>query len=29
LAYGEIVVGSIVVSNGIDTVQVEGTNWWA
>lgn len=26
LAYGEIVVGSIVVSNGIDTVQVEGTN---
>ena len=28
LAYGEILVGSIVVSNGIDTVQVEGTNWW-
>ena len=26
LAYGEIVVGSIVVSNGIDTVQVEGAN---
>ena len=26
LAYGEIVVGSIVVSNGVDTVQVEGTN---
>ena len=26
LAYGEILVGSIVVSNGIDTVQVEGTN---
>lgn len=26
LAYGEILVGSIVVSNGIDTVQVKGTN---
>ena len=26
VAYGEILVGSIVVSNGIDTVQVEGTN---
>ena len=26
LAYGEILVGSIVVSNGVDTVQVEGTN---
>jgi predicted phage tail protein len=26
LAYGEIVVGSIVVSNGLDTVQVRGTN---
>ena len=26
LAYGEILVGSIVVSNGIDTVQVEGGN---
>ena len=26
LVYGEIVVGSIVVSNGVDTVQVEGTN---
>lgn len=26
LAYGEIVVGSIVVSNGVDTVQVEGNN---
>ena len=26
IAYGEILVGSIVVSNGIDTVQVEGTN---
>tara|TARA_R100001163_G_scaffold65405_1_gene62461 strand:- start:2700 stop:3275 length:576 start_codon:yes stop_codon:yes gene_type:complete len=26
LAYGEIVVGSIVVSNGLDTVQVKGSN---
>ncbi len=26
LVYGEILVGSIVVSNGVDTVQVEGTN---
>ena len=26
LAYGEILVGSIVVSHGIDTVQGEGTN---
>ena len=26
IAYGEILVGSIVVSNGIDTIQVEGTN---
>ena len=26
LVFGEIVVGSITVSNGIDTVQVEGTN---
>ena len=26
IAYGEILVGSIVVSNGIDTVQVRGTN---
>ena len=26
LAYVEIVVGSIVVSNGVDTVQVEGNN---
>ena len=26
IAYGEILVGSIVVSNGVDTVQVEGTN---
>ena len=26
LAYGEILVGSIVVSNGLDTVQVRGTN---
>ena len=26
LAYGEILVGSIVVSNVVDTVQVEGTN---
>tara|TARA_R100001443_G_scaffold22342_1_gene34569 strand:- start:227 stop:802 length:576 start_codon:yes stop_codon:yes gene_type:complete len=26
VAYGEILVGSIVVSNGIDTVQVRGTN---
>ena len=26
LVYGEIVVGSIVVSNGVDTVQVEGNN---
>ena len=26
LVYGEIVVGSIVVSNGVDTVQVEGSN---
>ena len=26
LAYGEILVGSIVVSNGVDTVQVEGNN---
>ena len=25
LVYGEILVGSIVVSNGVDTVQVEGT----
>ena len=26
IAYGEILVGSIVVSNGVDTVQVEGEN---
>ena len=26
LVYGEILVGSITVSNGIDTVQVEGSN---
>ena len=26
LVYGEIVVGSVVVSNGVDTVQVEGNN---
>mgnify|MGYP003154104634 CR=1 FL=1 len=26
LVYGEILTGSIVVSNGVDTVQVEGTN---
>ena len=26
LVYGEILVGSIVVSNGVDTFQVEGTN---
>ncbi len=26
LVYGEILVGSIVVSNGVDTVQVEGNN---
>ena len=26
LIYGEILVGSIVVSNGVDTVQVEGNN---
>ena len=26
LVYGEIVVGAIVVSNGVDTVQVEGNN---
>lgn len=26
LAYGEILVGSIVVSNGLDTVQVRGSN---
>ena len=26
IAYGEILVGSIVVSNGVDTVQVQGTN---
>ena len=26
LVYGEILVGSITVSNGIDTVQVEGNN---
>jgi len=26
LVYGEIMVGSIVVSNGVDTVQVEGNN---
>ena len=26
IAYGEILVGSIVVSNGVDTVQVEGSN---
>ena len=26
LVFGEIIVGSITVSNGIDTVQVEGTN---
>ena len=26
LVYGEIVVGSIVVSNGVDSVQVEGNN---
>ena len=26
LVYGEILVGSIVVSNGVDTVQVEGSN---
>ena len=26
LVYGEILVGSITVSNGVDTVQVEGSN---
>jgi predicted phage tail protein len=26
LVFGEILVGSIVVSNGVDTVQVEGNN---
>jgi predicted phage tail protein len=26
LVYGEILVGSIVVSNGVDTIQVEGSN---
>ena len=26
LVYGEILVGSITVSNGVDTVQVRGTN---
>ena len=26
IAYGEILVGSIVVSNGVDTIQVEGAN---
>jgi predicted phage tail protein len=26
LVYGEILVGSVVVSNGVDTVQVEGNN---
>ena len=26
LVFGEIMVGSITVSNGIDTVQVEGAN---
>ena len=26
IVYGEILVGSIVVSNGVDTIQVEGTN---
>tara|TARA_R100001510_G_scaffold42401_1_gene38817 strand:+ start:662 stop:1237 length:576 start_codon:yes stop_codon:yes gene_type:complete len=26
IAYGEILVGSIVVSNGVDTIQVEGSN---
>jgi predicted phage tail protein len=26
LVFGEILVGSITVSNGIDTVQVEGEN---
>tara|TARA_R100001086_G_scaffold132069_1_gene68587 strand:- start:388 stop:981 length:594 start_codon:yes stop_codon:yes gene_type:complete len=26
LAYGEILVGSITISNGVDTVQVEGSN---
>ena len=26
LVYGEILVGSIIVSNGVDTVQVEGNN---
>jgi len=26
ISYGEILVGSIVVSNGVDTIQVEGTN---
>jgi len=26
LVYGEILVGSIVVSNGVDTVQIEGNN---
>ena len=26
LVYGEILVGSITISNGVDTVQVEGSN---
>jgi len=26
IAYGEILVGSIVISNGVDTIQVEGSN---
>tara|TARA_B100000424_G_scaffold270853_1_gene271380 strand:+ start:1087 stop:1659 length:573 start_codon:yes stop_codon:yes gene_type:complete len=26
IAYGEICVGSIVISNGVDTVQIEGSN---
>ena len=26
LVYGEILVGSIVVSNGVDTIQIEGSN---
>ena len=26
LVFGEILVGSITVSNGVDTVQVEGNN---
>jgi predicted phage tail protein len=26
LVYGEILTGSIVVSNGVTTVQIEGTN---